>query len=129
MGPTRLSMLTIACLMLCVGTLGFWWRSRGFIDTVRLGSVNLWTMDGKVALVVPPKSASSFDWMSRPRPASAKLDWPAFRYHPATVDPVSGRSTASGFVVPMWFVTLLFVLPPLVNARIQQRRNLLREIE
>ena len=134
MGPTRLSMLTISCMMLCIGTLGFWWRSNAFVDTVCLGSVNLWTMDGKVALFVPPPTAatasmSTFDVMSRPRPKTASLDWPAFRYHPATKDPVTGRISAAGFVVPIWFITILLVLPPVVNGHIQHRRNLRREIE
>jgi hypothetical protein len=129
MGPTRLSMLTLACLMLCVGTLGFWWRSRGFIDTVSLGSVNVWTVDGKVAVVANPKPAGTFNWISQPRPTAATLDWPTFRYHPASVDPVTGRTTAAGFVVPLWFFTVLLVLPPLVNSHLQHRRNLRKEIE
>jgi hypothetical protein len=127
-------MLTLACLMLCVGTLGFWWRSNDFVDTLCLGSVNLWTMDGKVALVVPPPNSttaemSTFQWMSRPRPKTASLDWPSFRYHPATKDPVTGRATAAGFVVPIWFVTVLLVLPVVANAHFQHRRNLRREID
>src|SRR5947209_1904936 len=117
MGSNRLSMLTVSCLMLCIGTLGFWWRSSQFVDTVSLGSVNVWTMDGKVALVSLPTSRGSFDWMSRPRPATATVDWPLFRYHPAGVDPVSGKATAAGLVVPVWFFTILLVLPPLVNAQ------------
>jgi len=129
MGFNRLSMLTISCLMLCIGTLGFWWRSSQFVDTVSLGSVNVWTMDGKVALVsAPGPSRQSCDWMSRPRPPMATVDWPLFRFHPAGVDPVSGRATAAGFVVPVWFFTVLLVLPPLVNAQIQHRRNLRREL-
>ena len=131
MGPTRLSMLTISCLMLCIGTLGFWWRSHDFVDTVRLGTLNVWAMDGKVALVVPPPHTvptGSFDWMSRPRPKSATLDWPSFRYHPAGVDPISGKPTAAGFVVPLWVFTVLLVVPPLISAHLQHRRNLRREL-
>jgi hypothetical protein len=125
-----MSMLTLSCLMLCIGTLGFWWRSHDFVDTVRLGSVNVWTLDGKVALVMPPgaRSDGPFDWMSRPRPKTASLDWPSFRYHPAGVDPISGRKTAAGFVVPLWVFTLLLVLPPLVSAHLQHRRNLRKEL-
>src|SRR4051794_14995600 len=127
MGSNRLSMLTVSCLMLCIGTLGFWWRSRQFVDTISLGTVNVWTMDGKVALVASGKPGTGFDWMSRPRPKTATVDWPLFRFHPASTDPATGRQTAAGFVLPVWFFTMLLVLPPLVSAHLQHRRNLRRE--
>ena len=112
---TRLGKVALLSLALSVATVGWWAHSRTSVDSVRAGSIDLWASDGHLSFTKAPTATDAsllFAVSSRPKAQPHAL--PLFSYKSAGYDAAAKKWTPGHLVFPVWVLTALLALPPVL---------------
>ena len=119
------NLVTMLSVVLLAGSVWWWAHSRNHMDQVTLqrdggSTLRVTGSSGKFMLtkaVYSPgesRSAGQLQWSSVPYTASSgspKLAWTSFSF---TSQPVDGKGTESTLILPVWLLTLVFAVFPLL---------------
>ena len=127
----------ILSLLLVLASIALWVRSYRKCDSIRWAQNDQWrsctcsrgrVLHLRARRLIPPNLNMNFRFLSQPATPNVETDqwlvkdfvrFAGFAYGTGSAPDYTGRA----FVIPLWFTTLLFAVPPILWFRAWRRRR------